>query len=139
LDDRLADAEGTFDDEQGLVLFGPDLHGVVLALGRYLELGGLVLGCIAVVGQGDAADDEENGKGKAAGSHAAPLAWEFCLVRPTPGEPVGSPAWAIVFGTPAGQRSPLSGCRPTSKVAGVARPGRISRSPPPDAGAGQPG
>ena len=39
---RLTDAEGTLDDKQGLILLGPDLHGVVLALGRDLDPGKIV-------------------------------------------------------------------------------------------------
>jgi hypothetical protein len=48
LDDRLADAEGTLDDEQRFPLVPPDLHAVVLALGRDLEGGRR----IAVIGPG---------------------------------------------------------------------------------------
>ena len=46
-------------------------------------------------------------RGKQPAFMLPPLAWASCLIRPTPGEPVGNPARAIVFGTPAGQRSPL--------------------------------
>src|SRR5262249_18447984 len=106
-DDGLTDAERTLDDEQRLFLVRLDLHGVVRALGRDLELGGPVLGCISVVGPGDAAEDEENGEGNAAGFHATPRRRAFVVARPTPGEPVGNTASAIVFGTPAGQRSPF--------------------------------
>jgi len=49
------------------------------------------------------------------------------------------PAQAVLSRTTVRFLCPLTGCRPTSKVAGVARAGPISRSPPPEAGAGQPG
>src|SRR5262249_23643332 len=42
----------------GLVLLDPHFHPVVLSLGRELELGGLVLGCSALVGQGEAGQGE---------------------------------------------------------------------------------
>src|SRR5262245_21210773 len=45
------------------------------------------------------------------------------VVRPMPGEPVGNTPRAIVFGTPAGQRSPLSGYRLTSKGQELPGPG----------------
>src|SRR5262249_17390622 len=44
LDHRLADAEWTPEDEQRFYLVRPDLHGVVLALGRDLELGFAIFG-----------------------------------------------------------------------------------------------
>src|SRR5262249_56897098 len=88
LDDRLAYPEGAFHGEQGLVLVRPDVHAVVLALGRDLEHGGLALGSVALVGHGRAAEDEENGEGNAAGVHASPPAWALCL---TCGHPAGGP------------------------------------------------
>src|SRR5262245_37722656 len=77
--------------------------------------------CIAVAGHGGATDDEENGEGNEVGSHATPLAWAVVVARPTPSEVVDYTARAIVFGTPAGQSSPLSGCRPTTLAAGATR------------------